>query len=66
MDAQSEAKKKKKMQKVHNQGPNEKLTNHTEFVFARITSIGQIEAVQYQRLSVKKIIILHVNGYVLH
>lgn len=53
------------MQEVHNQKPNEKLTNHTEFVFARITSIGQAEAVQHQRLSLKEIIILHVNGYVL-
>ena len=36
------------------------------FGFARITSIGQTEAVQYHGLSAKEIVILHVAGYVLH
>lgn len=57
---------KRRGKKVHNQKLNEKLTNHTEFVFAKITSIGQTEALQYQRQPVTEIIILHVNGYVLY
>ena len=53
------------MQTMHDQRPDKKkLTNDSEcLVFARITSIDRIEAVQHKRLSVKEIIICHVDGY---